>query len=64
MESNEQNKLTKWTQTHGYREETESCQRRRRWGLGVKGEEIKQNNNNSDTDKSMVIARRKGSVGR
>ena len=27
LESNEQNKLRKWRQTHGYREQTDSCQR-------------------------------------
>ena len=32
--SNEQIKLTKWRQSHAYREQTDSCQR----GLGKKGE--------------------------
>ena len=27
MEYSEQNKLTKWSQSHGYREQTDSCQR-------------------------------------
>ena len=33
MESNGQSKITKWKQSHGYREQTNSCQRRRVWGL-------------------------------
>ena len=35
-------KLTKWRETQGNREQTDSCQRGGCLGLGKKGEEIKQ----------------------
>ena len=40
VESDEQNKLTKYKQTHRYKEQTDSCQRGgalRGWGGKVKG---------------------------
>ena len=42
MESNEQNKLTKWGQTNGYREQTDCFQGREPCGLGKEAEGIKQ----------------------
>ena len=40
MEFTKQNELTKWRQTDGYREQTDSCQRG--GDMGEKGEVIKQ----------------------
>ena len=36
LESNEQNKLRKWRQTHGYREQTDSCHRGGFGGLVIR----------------------------
>ena len=53
--------ITKWRKTHGYREQTDSCQRGGDWGLGDKGEGLKQRKKRlMDKDNSMVIAREKG----
>lgn len=38
---NKVNKQTTLEQTHKYREETNCCQRERVWGMGEKGERIK-----------------------
>ena len=46
----------------GFREQTDSCQSGGGWGLGERGEGIKQRKKERlrDTDNSMVIARGKG----
>ena len=61
MESNGQSKITKWKQSHGYREQTNSCQRRRVWGLvgRVKGLSKEKKEKLMDTDNTMVTARGK-----
>ena len=60
MESKEQNKQTKFKQTHRYREQTDSCQRGRGLHEEVKG--IKEQNL-IDMVKSMVLTRGKGRRG-
>ena len=59
MKSHEQKRLTKWRETHGYGKQADSCQRGRDWGLGEKGERIKQGKNKIHTGNIMVIARGK-----
>ena len=62
VESNEQNKLTKWKQIHGYREQTNSYQMGEGWGLyeKVKGLSKEKKETLIGTNNSMVTARRKG----
>ena len=55
MESNEQNKLTKWRQSHGYKEQTGSCQRGGGWGLGEKDEGIKQRKKKKDSWTQITV---------
>ena len=57
-------KTSRKQQTHRYREQTDSCRRGGGWGLGEKGEGIKQKKTTKllDIDNSMVIIRGKGGV--